>query len=83
MQADFAAGALLGGVDNAGVEGAGVDVEADGALVEVARVEDAVNGGERVDGAGVVEVHLDSVGGLDVGLTSGEVLVDDGEIFDQ
>ena len=38
VEADFAAGALLGGVDDAGVEGAGVDVEADGALVEFARI---------------------------------------------
>jgi hypothetical protein len=81
VEGDFAAGALLGGVDDAGVEGARIYVEADGALVESARVEDAVNGSERVDGAGVLDIHFDSFRGFDAARAGDEILVDDGEIF--
>ena len=83
MELDFAARALLGGVNDAGVEGAGIDVQADGALIKLARIEDAVNGFERVDGAGVRGVHLDRVGGLDGGFALGDILLHDVKIFDQ
>jgi hypothetical protein len=44
VQPDFAAGALLRGVDDASVERAGIDVQTDGALIEFAGIEDAMNG---------------------------------------
>ena len=44
VELDFAAGALLGGIDDASVERTGIDVKADGALIEFAGIEDAVNG---------------------------------------
>jgi len=50
VQVNFAAGALLGGVDHAGVEGTGVDVQADGPLIKFTWIEDTVDGLERVDG---------------------------------
>ena len=81
MEADFAAGALLGGVDDAGVEGAGIDVEADGALVEFARIQNAVNRRERVDGAGLQDIHLNNFSGVDCAFAGGNVLLHDVEIF--
>jgi len=81
VELDFAARALLGGVDDAGVEGTGIDVHADGALVEFARIEYAMDRRERVDGAGVRHVHLDRPGGLDGGFAGGDVLMDDVIIF--
>jgi hypothetical protein len=83
VEVDFAAGALFGGVDDAGVEGARVDVDADGTLVEVAGIEDAVDGLLRIDGARLRDIHLDSFGGLDGGFPEGEVLMEDVKIFDE
>jgi len=83
VELDFAAGALLGGVDDAGVERTGIDVEADGTLIEFAGIEDAVDGGERVDGAGVRHVHLNGIRGLDGGFAFREILMDYVEVLYQ
>jgi hypothetical protein len=82
MEGDFSAGALLGRVDDAGVEGAGVDVHANSALVEFARVEDAMNRFEGIDGTWLRDVHLDDFGGSDGALAGGNVLVEDVIVFD-
>jgi hypothetical protein len=44
VELNFAAGALLGRVDDAGVERPGIDVQTDGALIEFAGIEDAMDG---------------------------------------
>ena len=62
VQLDFAAGTLLGGVHDAGVERAGIDVKADSALIELAGIKDAMDGRERVNGAGMRDVHLNNFG---------------------
>src|ERR1700677_3097922 len=53
VELNFATGASLRGVDDAGIERAGIDVQADRALVELARVEHAMHRLVRVDGAGL------------------------------
>jgi len=63
VELDFAAGALIGRIDDAGVERAGVDVQADCPLIEFARIENAVHGLERINGAGLSRIHLYCVGG--------------------
>src|SRR5260370_7373221 len=81
VQLDFAAGALLGGINDAGVEGARIYMQADGALVEIPGIEDPVNRSERVDGARVRLIHLDGFSGLDGALAGGNILMDDVKIF--
>lgn len=83
MQLNFATGALFSGVDDAGIEGAGIDVQTDGALVEFAGIEDAMHGLGGIDGAGLGGIHLDGFGGLDDAFSRGNVLLDDVEILDQ
>ena len=83
VQLDFAAGALFGGVDHASVEGAGVDVQADRALIELAGIEDTMDRLERVDGAGVRGVHLDGFRGFDGGFAESDVLMHDVKILHQ
>ena len=39
VKLDFAAGSLIGGINDAGIEGAGIDVQADCPLIEFARIE--------------------------------------------
>jgi hypothetical protein len=53
VQPDFAAGSLLGGVDDAGIEGTGVNMQADGTLIKFTRIEDPVDRLERVNGTGM------------------------------
>ena len=65
VQFDHAAGALLLGIDHAGIKRAGIDVQADGALVEFARIVDPVHGLQGIDGAGLARIHLHCVGGLE------------------
>ena len=80
---NFAAGALLSGVDDAAVEGTGVDVQADGALVEFSRVEHTVNGFERINSAGMRSIHLYSFGDFDTALAEGDILIDHVEVLHQ
>ena len=64
VELDFAAGALIGRIDDAGVERAGVDVQADCPLIEFARIENAVHGLEGINRTGLSWIHLNRVGGL-------------------
>jgi hypothetical protein len=81
VELDLAASALLGGVDDASIERTGIDVEADGALIEFTGIQDAVDGSQGVDGAGVRHIHLHDVGGLDGGFAVGEILMHDVKIL--
>jgi len=83
MQLNFATGAVLGGVNNTAVEGTRVDVEADGTLVKFARIEHTMHRFERIDGAGMRCVHLDSVSGPDRALAKGKILMNNVKILDQ
>jgi hypothetical protein len=82
VEGDVAAGALLSGVDLTGVKGPGVDVEADGALVPLARIEDGVDRLARIDGAGIGRIDFDEIGRHDFAGVLSEVLGDDSVILD-
>jgi len=62
VELDFAAGALIGGIDDASIEGARIDVQADCPLIEFAGIENAVDGLERINGTGLRWIHLYGVG---------------------
>jgi hypothetical protein len=71
---DFATSTLLRGVNNATVERARVDMQADGPAIEFPRIVDTVHRIVRIDGTGVRGIHLDGVGGFKVALAPIEVL---------
>ncbi len=81
MELDFAARALLGGVNDASVEGTGVNVQTYRALIEFAGVKDAVDRFEGIDGAGVQCIHLNDFRGLDCAFTESDVLLHDMKVF--
>ena len=62
VEFDFTAGTLVGGIDDAGIKGAGIDVQADCPLIEFAGIENAVYGLERIHGTGLSWIHLYRVG---------------------
>src|SRR6266700_3741121 len=57
VQLDDSASALFLGVDDASVEGAGINVQADRPLVEFARIVDAVDGFEGINRTGPEAIH--------------------------
>ena len=63
VELDFAAGTLIGRIDDAGIEGAGIDVQADRSLIEFARIENSVHGLQRIHGTGLSWIHFYRVGG--------------------
>ena len=63
VELDFAAGTLVGGIDDAGIERAGIDVQTNRSLIELARIENAVHRLERIHGTGLSWIHLYRVGG--------------------
>ena len=83
VEFDFAAGALIGGIDDAGIEGAGIDVQADCPLIEFARIENAMHGLERIHGTGLSWIHLNRVGGRELAGAFLHALADDAIILDQ
>ena len=83
MQLNLATGAVLGGVDDTAVEGTGVDMEADGALVELAGIDNTVHRLQRINGARMRGIHLDSVSGLDFAFAESKILMNHVKILDQ
>src|ERR1700689_3697841 len=63
VQLNFSAGALLRGIDDASIERARIHMQADRALVELARVEHAMHRLSGINRAGLRNIHLDSIGG--------------------
>jgi len=64
-------------IDFAGVEGFGVDVDADGALRVLREIDNLVNGFAGIDVGGVSGVHLDHLGGNQVaGRAGGVAMID-------
>ena len=82
VKLDFAAGTLIGGIDDAGIEGAGVDVQADCPLIEFAGIENAVHGLERIHGTGLSWIHLYRVCGGELAGALFQALGDDAIILD-
>ena len=63
VEFNFAAGTLIGRIDDASIERSGIDVQADRPLIEFAGIENAVDGLERIHGTGLSRIHLNRVGG--------------------
>jgi hypothetical protein len=83
VKLDFAARALVGGIDDAGIEGAGIDVQADCPLIEFAGIENAVHRLERIHRTWLSWIHLDRVGGGELAGALLKTLGDDAIILDQ
>src|SRR6267143_3004732 len=82
VEGDIAVGAFLAKVDLASVKWLGVNVDADGALVEFGEIQDLMDGLERVDVGGVRGVHFVDVRGNNAtGAARGVALVN-AEILD-
>src|SRR6267154_3434827 len=72
---------LFCGVDDAGVEGPRIDVQADRPRIEGAGIEHTMHGLTRVDGARLGDIHLDGIDGFQLTHPGVEVLMEDAEIF--
>jgi hypothetical protein len=83
VQLDFSAGALLGRVDDATIKGAGINVQAHGALIELAGIVDAMHRFQRVNGARMIRIHFDGVRSLQLALALVNALVYDPVILHQ
>ena len=83
VEFNFTAGTLFGGIDDAGIEGAGIDVQADRPLIEFARIENAVHGLKRINGTGLSRIHFNRVGGRELAGALLKTLGDDPVILDQ
>jgi len=77
-----AIGALLALVHFAGIEGLGVDVDADGTLVEFGKIEHLVDRLERIDVSGMSGVHFIDLGGKNAAGAMGGIALVDTEILD-
>ena len=62
VERDVTVGAFFELVDFAGIEGLGVNVNADGALIVLGEIENLVDGFERIYVAGIGGVHFVDVG---------------------
>src|SRR5262249_16766801 len=62
VKVDHSTYSLLGRVNNARVERAGVNMQANRAHIKLTRIDDSVHGVEGIHDAGMSEVHLDGVG---------------------
>jgi hypothetical protein len=85
VERDVAISAFFKLVDFAGIEGFGVDVNADGALVVFGEIENLMNGFERIDVDGIGRVHFVDVGGDEAtgaGVVGDSVAVFHAEILD-
>lgn len=83
MKPDFAARALIGGIDDAGIERAGIDMEADRSLIKFAGIENAVDGLERINGTGLNRIHFHRVCGRKLAGALFQALRDNAIILDQ
>lgn len=81
MKTNLAACALLGRVDDAGVEGARVHVEADSALIEFTAIDHPVDRVGGIDRAGLKDVHLHGVERFEVAASGFEIPVYEMEVF--
>jgi hypothetical protein len=83
VELDFAAGALIGRIDDAGIERAGIDVQADRSFIELARIKNPVHGLKRIHGTGLSWIHLHRVCGGELAGSFLQALGDNAIILDQ
>jgi hypothetical protein len=77
-----AIGAFFALIHFAGIERLGVDVDADGTLVELGKIEHLVDGLERIDISGMSGVHFIDFSGKDAAGAMGSIALVDTEILD-
>jgi hypothetical protein len=82
MEGYVGIGALLAEIDLAQVKRLGIDVDADGTLVEFREIENLVDRFERIDIGGMGSVHFVDVGGDDATRAVGGIALLDAEILD-
>jgi hypothetical protein len=82
VERDVGVGALLAEIDLARIEGLGINVDADGTLVEFEEIENLVDGLEGIDIGGMGGVHFVNVGGDDATLAVGGIALVDAEVLD-
>jgi hypothetical protein len=82
VERDVAVGAFFALVDFATVKRLGVDVDADGALIEFRQVQNLMNGFEGIDVNGMSAVHLVDFRGSDFAGAAGGVFLFDAKILD-
>ena len=82
VEGDVGVGVAFALVDFAGVEGFGVDVDTDGALIEFGEIENLVDGFERIDVGGMRGIHVVDVGGIEMTSAEVGVFVGDMKILD-
>ncbi len=63
VEFNFAAGTLIGRIDDASIERSGIDVQADRPLIEFAGIENSVHGLEWIHSTGLSWIHLNRVCG--------------------
>src|SRR6266852_8157983 len=82
VEGDVAIGAFLAKIDLASVELPGVDVDADGALVEFGEIQNLMDGLERVDIGRMRGVHFVDVGRNDAASAARAITIVNAEILD-
>ena len=82
VERDVAVSAFFALIDFATVERLGVDMDADGALIEFRQVQDLMNGFEGIDVHGMSAIHLIDFRGNDLAGTAGGVFLFDAKILD-
>lgn len=81
MQLDFTTGALFRRIHHAGVERARIDVQADGTLVELAGIDDAMYRIGGVDRTRMGDIHLHGVERFQPAMPSRQILINKVEIL--
>jgi hypothetical protein len=82
VERDIGIGALLAEIDLAGVKRLGINVDADGTLVEFREIENLVDRFERIDIGGMGSIHFVDLGRDDATSAVGGVALVDAEILD-
>jgi hypothetical protein len=82
VERDVGVGALLAEIDFARIERLGINVDADGTLVEFEEIENLMDGLEGIDIGGMGGVHFVNVGGDDATLAVGGIALVDAEVLD-
>lgn len=83
VELNFAARTLFGGIYDAGIKRARIHVQAHGALIKFAGIEDPVDGLAWVDSAGLKRVHFYGSRGFNGAMAGPDILIDNVEVLHQ
>ena len=82
MERDVGVGAFIAIVDFAHIEGLGIDVDADGALIEFRKIQNLMHGFERIDVRGMSGIHFVNIGRSEMTCAVRCIAIIDVEILD-